>query len=131
MEKGLHILMQDKDIRKALGLRLRRLRKKKEWTQKELAEKLDIRFSLLNKYECGVHVPPIEKLIKFAEVFHTTVDFLVTGDNQEETPLHNLRLLKRFQSLQNIHAEDQETVIKLIDAILFKQRIQGVVKAGN
>ena len=56
---SLTIIMQNQDLRKAFGKRLKGLRKEKGFTQKELANKLNIRFSHLNKYENGMHVPPI------------------------------------------------------------------------
>ena len=48
------------------------------------------------------------------------------GDAQER-PLHNLRLLERFRALEEFEAEDQETVIKLIDAMIVKQRVEGAL----
>ena len=120
--------MQDEDIRKAFGKRVKELRKQKKWSQKELAVKLDSKLSILNKYECGFHIPPAEKLIRLAELFNTTVDYLLTGNRSEERPLHNIRLLERFKALEDFQAEDQEAVIKLIDAMIIKNKVEGVIK---
>lgn len=123
----LHV-MQNTELRRAFGLRVKQLRKQKAWTQKGLANKLDIRFSQLNKYECGLHVPPIEKLVTLAEIFDTTVDYLVTGNRSEDRPLHNRRLMDRFRALEAFEAEDQEAVIRVIDAMIVKGRIEGAVR---
>ncbi|MBC2717979.1 MAG: helix-turn-helix transcriptional regulator [Desulfobacteraceae bacterium] len=120
-------IMQDNEIRKAFGLRIREIRKKKKWTQKELASKIDVRFPQLNKYECGLHAPPLTKLIQLAEALDTTLDYLLTGDRTEEKPLHNIRLLERFIALEDFQAEDQETVIKLIDAMIIKSKVEGAI----
>lgn len=128
MIQELEGIMQDRDIRRAFGRRVKKLRKQRKWTQKELAEKLDVRFAQLNKYESGLHVPPVEKIIQLAEIFDTTVDYLLTGNRSEETPLHNIRLLQRFRELENFQAEDQEAVIKLIDAMIVKNRVEGALK---
>jgi transcriptional regulator with XRE-family HTH domain len=120
--------MQKEDIRKDFGRRLKTIRKQKKWSQKELASKLDAKLSILNKYECGLHIPPAEKLIQLAELFDTTVDYLLTGNRTDERPLHNLRLLERFRALENFTAEDQEAVIKLIDAMIVKNQVEGVIK---
>ena len=96
--------MPDNDIRKRFGLRIKELRKQKKWTQKELAAKLDVRFPQLNKYECGLHAPPMEKLIQLAEIFDITVDYLLTGDRT-----------------------DQDAVIKLIDAMIVKNKVEGAI----
>ena len=120
-------IMADNEIRKKLGQRIKQLRKQNNWTQKELAAKIDVRFPQLNKYECGLHAPPVEKLIKTAEVFDTTVDYLLTGNHSEERPLHNLRLMERFEALQEFNTEDQEAVIKLIDAMIVKNKVEGAI----
>src|SRR5262249_44342795 len=119
--------MLDTELRKAFGLRLRALRKQHNWTQKELAAKLNILFSQLNKYECGINVPPPEKLLELAAIFHTNVDYLLSGAPASNIPLHNQRLLSRFRALENFPSEDQETVIKIIDAFIVKQRVQDAI----
>ncbi len=127
MSQELANIMQNKEIIRAFGKRIKNLRKQKKWTQKELAAKIEVRFAQLNKYECGLHVPPLEKIIQLAEVFDTTVDYLLTGDRTEEKPLHNMRLLERFQALEDFNSEDQETVIKLIDAMIVKNKVEGAL----
>jgi transcriptional regulator with XRE-family HTH domain len=119
--------MDTDEIKKAFGKRVKELRKQHGWTQKDLAAKVDVRFSVLNKYESGIHVPPVDKLIELAEIFGTSVDYLLTGNELEETPLHNHRLLGRFKELQQLRAEDQETAIKLLDAMIIQRKLQDVV----
>jgi len=121
-------IMQDEETRKAIGARIKTLRKQKKWTQKELAAQLGIGFSHLNKYEGGLHIPPVDKVIQLAEIFDTTVDFLLTGDRSDERPLHNMRLLERFKALENFGSDDQETIIKIIDAMIVKRRVEGVLQ---
>ena len=127
MEAIINIMPIKNDMRKDFGQRIKQLRKQRNWTQKELATKIDVRFPQLNKYESGLHTPPMEKLVKMAEVFDTTIDFLLTGDRSEQRPMHNLRLLERFQALQDFSAEDQEAVIKLIDAMIVKNKVEGAI----
>lgn len=128
MTERFRFIMVTDQLRKSFGVRIKELRKSKKWTQKELANKLDVRFPQLNKYECGLHTPPMDKLIKMSEVFDTTIDYLLTGNRMEDSPLHNLRLLERFQALEDFSNEDQETVIKLIDAMIVKNKVEGAIK---
>jgi len=123
--------MEREEILKAFGARLKELRKQKGWTQKELAGRVEIRFSQLNKYESGLHTPPPEKLIELADVLGTTVDFLLTGDRAEAPPLHSTRLLDRFRALEGFQAEDQEAVIRLLDAMILKHNVQGALHLGE
>jgi transcriptional regulator with XRE-family HTH domain len=120
-------MTQTTDTRKAIGARIKALRKQKKWTQKELAARLDIGLSQFNKYESGLHTPQVEKVIRLAELFDTTTDFLLTGDRADQKPLHNIKLLDRLQSLECFDNDDQETIIKIIDAMIMKKRMEGMV----
>jgi len=127
MATELILVMQDQEIRKAFGLRLKELRKNKGWTQKKLANKIEIRFAQLNKYECGMHIPPIEKLIQLSSVLGVTLDYMVMGNQDNIQPLHNLRLMERLRELEQFDNEDQETIIKLVDAMIVKRRVEGAM----
>jgi transcriptional regulator with XRE-family HTH domain len=119
--------MADQDIKKSFGKRLKELRKQKRWIQKELAAMAHIGFSQFNKYECGLHIPPVEKLIELARLLDTSVDYLLSGQVPQNRSLHNTRLIKRFRELEQLDAEDQEAVIKIIDAMIVKNKVEGVI----
>ncbi len=65
-----------------------------------------------------------------AEVLDTTVGYLLTGNRDDARPLHNIRLLERFKALEEFEQSDQETVIKLIDAMIIKQRVEGALQVA-
>jgi hypothetical protein len=69
----------------------------------------------------------VENVIRLAELFDTTTDFLLTGDRADQKPLHNIRLLDRLQALECFDNDDQETIIKIIDAMIMKKRMEGMV----
>lgn len=120
--------LQDPNFRKTFGIRLKELRKQKRWSQKELAAKVEIRFQQLNKYESGLNLPPAEMLIKLADALATTIDYLLTGNPAEDSPLANNRLFKRFLAIEHFNEEDQETIITLIDAMIAKQQMQSALQ---
>lgn len=126
MQLGMFV-MHDSALRKEFGARLKVLRKQKNWAQKELAARVEIRFQQLNKYESGLNIPPAEMLVKLANAVDVTVDFLLTGNPVEDSPLANSRLFKRFQVLERLASDDQETVIKVIDAMIAKQRMESAL----
>lgn len=130
MNDRLQALTQDTALRKEFGARLKHMRKQRHWTHKELANKIDIRYQLLNRYEGGQHIPPAETLIKLAETLDTTVDYLLTGNPVEETPLANANLFRRFKAkaLEAFSEEDKITVIRVIDAIIAKRRVEGALQ---
>ena len=128
MHDRLQMLMQDSALRKAFGSRVKEMRKHFHWTQKELANRIGIRFQLLNKYEGGQHIPPAKTLIKLAEALGTTVDYLLTGNPVKEEPLASANLFRRFKTLETLSNEDRNTVINVIDAIIAKRQVENAIK---
>lgn len=128
MDNRLNVLMQDTALRQAFGARVKQLRKDRGWSQKQLAAQLDIRFQLLNKYEGGQHIPPAETLIKLADTLKTTVDYLLTGNPQQEHPAVDDTLFRRFQVLERFSDQDKQTVITVIDALIAKHQVEHAIK---
>ncbi len=64
--------------------RLRELRKSKNLTQGDLAKKLNTTTSNISGWECGKWQPDNETLIRLAEIYGVTVDYLLGRD--EITP---------------------------------------------
>lgn len=89
------------------GKRLRRLRKDKDITQAQLAEYLGVVSSAVGKYETiDDAYPTVESLMKIAEYFNVSVDFLLFGDtsnsrysgnNQLNCSLSNSSLIQANQ----------------------------------
>lgn len=62
------------------GTRLKRLRKEQDVTQAQLAEYLGVVSSAVGKYETVDNAyPSVEALIKIAEFFHVSIDYLLLG----------------------------------------------------
>lgn len=79
--------------------RIYQLRKEKNMTQQDLADKLGVSRQAVSRWEMGTAKPEIESLSALAKVFGITVDELLTGEKAppEETyavpekPKHHLR----------------------------------------
>lgn len=52
-------------------------RKNNNWSQEELAEKMEVSRQTVSKWESGKTIPELNKLIKLSEIFNVTVDELV------------------------------------------------------
>ncbi len=61
-------------------------RKKKGWSQEELAERMDVSRQSVSKWESGLSVPDLDKIIAMSELFGVTTDYLLK-DAQPETPV--------------------------------------------
>ena len=128
MSNYVTLIMQDSEIRKAVGGRIKQLRKQRGWTQKELAKHLEGSYQQLNKYESGIHAPPLDKLVQLVDALNTTIDYLITGQVPDEAPLHNKRLLQKFKLLEGFDTSQQETVINVIDAMVAKHQMEETLK---
>lgn len=60
---------------------LRQLRKENNLTQREIAAKIALLESTYQSYEAGRTEPPIETLIKLADIFECSVDYLLGRAN--------------------------------------------------
>jgi len=117
----------DFDLRKTIGKRIAALRNQHGLMLKEMAAKLDVGFSVYTKWEYGLHVPPVEKLIQLAEILQTTVDYLLTGNRTEGRPLHNTRLLERLNALESLPAADMEAAITVLDGLVVRHEVEASV----
>ncbi|MBQ3022618.1 MAG: helix-turn-helix transcriptional regulator [Clostridia bacterium] len=64
-------------MRKILARRLRECRKEKGYTQNQVAIYCDITEKTYQNYELMTREPKLEILIKIADLFGTTIDYLV------------------------------------------------------
>ena len=58
-------------------MRLKELRKKKGISQLRLATELNTTQNTISRYETGEREPGIDELIKIADYFHVSVDYLI------------------------------------------------------
>ena len=66
---------------------LRRLRREKGISMKELGKKIGVAESTISQYETGKREPDFETLLKLGEFFNVSVDCLLRGEQyHEKTP---------------------------------------------
>src|ERR1700724_3422052 len=100
-----------------LGARLRALRAERGWTQRELDSRLGILQSKLSKYESGPHQPSLRTLVRMANLFGVSTDYLLTGTGTPVPPLRDDRLLDRFRRLGAGGEEMRSIVLSILDAL--------------
>lgn len=109
---------------------LRFLRRKAGLTQAELAKKLHIKQYNISDYEIGRIEPNIQTLIKFADVFDVSIDFLVghktkAGDdieieNNVNSYINQMQIDKHLISINDsIKDLDDEKKKDIVDSVRF------------
>ena len=60
-----------------LGTKLRELRKERNWTQGQVAERIGGTASIVSAYENGIRQPSYEALIRLARLYGVSSDYLL------------------------------------------------------
>ena len=70
-----------KDIQTALGSRIRRLRKDREWSQERMAEASGMHWTYIGQVERGERNVTLHSIVCFARAFNITISELFQGLN--------------------------------------------------
>ncbi|NLN50881.1 MAG: helix-turn-helix transcriptional regulator [Acholeplasmataceae bacterium] len=72
-------------MKETFGQRFQRLRKNKDLTQEDIANKLNISPRAVSKWENDITYPDITYLVELATILEVTVDYLLGKKNEEKT----------------------------------------------
>jgi transcriptional regulator with XRE-family HTH domain len=113
------------------GDKLKKLRKDAGWSQNDLGSKIEIHGRHIGKYETGRALPNSETIMKIADVFKVSIDYLLKDEIKSNTDIQTKSmdkgLLQQFQELQNMTDEDKMIVCTLIDAFIKKKQVEKVI----
>lgn len=88
--------------------RIRALRTEKNITQLRLSMELEVAQETISAYEKGKHAPSLKSLLKLADLFDVSIDYLVGRfdvrkmERRDSLPDEEALLLSRFRSLDKI-----------------------------
>ena len=75
------------------------LRKAKDLTQEQLAEKLNVSRQSVSKWESGQAVPELEKIVAMSVVFDVTTDYLLKSSDIDDLSVKTEMLEKQQQQM--------------------------------
>jgi transcriptional regulator with XRE-family HTH domain len=108
--------------------KLKDLRKKRGWSQGQLAQKIGADLQRISKYERGVIWPTMDLTVKMAKVFDVSVDFLIRDDKTAAvSKIKNQKLLNKLEVINNLPEDDQETAISFLDAFIKRRKFEELV----
>ena len=99
-------------------IRLKELRKELKYTQKDVADFLNISQPAYGNYESGNRQPDYDTLKKLADFFNVTVDYIL-GRTENESKLDELLSKEEFALYGEIHALTNEEKKRVLDFIKF------------
>ncbi|MCL6592240.1 MAG: helix-turn-helix transcriptional regulator [Firmicutes bacterium] len=113
----------------SLGDKIRVLRKNKNWSQAQLADKLNLHAKHISRYELDNCKPSFEVLRKMGELFGVTTDYLLAeepeSDNPETPPvLRDRELLAYIEKIEQLDDEDRKLAKDMLEAVLARNQIK-------
>lgn len=121
-------------IKNDIGKRIINLREAKNWSQRELARRVDLNFSVMNRIESGERPVKDHELVDLSDALGVSTDYLLgktsdsksTSYNQREAILHKIAkefpdIDLMFEDLQGMNAEQLKEVYNFIKYTLNKK----------
>jgi transcriptional regulator with XRE-family HTH domain len=114
----------------SIGTKIKELRKEKGLSQGDLGRLAGIHEKLLSKYEHERIVPTADTLKKISVALHVSADYLIFENVPKEgkIELKDLELFTMFKEAEDLGEEERETIKKVIDAMIVKNKVERVVK---
>ncbi len=104
-----------------IGDKIAELRKRKNWSQADLAKAVEASRDIIGKYERNENLPSLEMALRIAKAFDVSVDFLI---GQGAHAAYDKETMKRMEQVQKLPEKDKEHVYALLDAFLLKCSIE-------
>lgn len=97
---------------------IKRLRLERNMNQEDVAKAINITKSTYIKYEKGNQSPQVETLEKLASFYGVTLRELI----EEEEPNLDIRLGKKLQLINQLEEKEKESVILMIEGLIFRRQ---------
>lgn len=81
-------------------------RKKNGWSQEELADKLSVSRQAVSKWESAQSVPDLQRVIKLAEIFSVSTDYLLKDEVEAQPPLEVGDIREDGKTLRMVSMEE-------------------------
>ncbi|PFI78854.1 helix-turn-helix domain-containing protein [Bacillus cereus] len=108
--------------------RLSKLRKNKKWSLQDTADQLGIAKSTYAGYETGYRWPSLQSLSKIADLFDTSVDYILgrTDDSRSKGVIEIAELMKNPDKTISIDGESLSTdeIIEFIAFVRSKRELK-------
>lgn len=106
-----------------IGSKIIGLRKKLNISQSELAKRVSVSRTIIGNYERNENTPSVDILLKIANEFDVSVDFLI-GEGQLST--YDKEVLKRIDDIEGLPEEDKNHLFYLIDNLVKASKLKAL-----
>lgn len=112
----------------AIKERIKQLRQEKSWSQAQLGKKMGIHQKQVSAYERGRNVPSTEVLMKIADIFDVSLDYLASEAQGKPAKVNikDKELLRRLEEVDQLSERDKGTIIEILDTFIMKNKFQSL-----
>ena len=106
-----------------ISANIKRMRKIKNLSQKEVASAIDIAQAQYSVIESGKNVPTLPTLEKIARVFEADISQLVKKPGKNDDEL-NISILEKVRLIDTLDMDEKGCLLKMIDIAIAKKRMK-------
>ncbi len=122
------VTVQPGEVAMPIGEQIKNLRKERGWSQADLATKINGDAGQISRYENGKITPSVEAIVRFAELFDVSVDYLlVNGALRRPFRQANDELGSRLVDLDQLNDADRAALLHILDGLLANTRIRAAL----
>lgn len=103
------------------------LRKRKGWTQQEMADAIGLHVNQIKRYEAGTAQPSIEAIKKIAVAFSVSIDSLLF-EAHERGPDEELKL--QFEAVSRMTPSEKRVIRELLEGMILKHEARRWTEAN-
>jgi transcriptional regulator with XRE-family HTH domain len=107
---------------KNIGQRIRQVRKRLHYTQKEFAKLLGLTAASISAYETGDALPSVDVLLRLPEIVNVSYDWILTGCYMAMTRDKRLielsdEELKLLEGFRKATADRRDLIARMVEAV--------------
>lgn len=109
----------------SLPERIRALRTENSWSQADLADRIDAEQAQVSRYESGRAVPSLATVVRLAEAFGVSTDYLLI-DDAPRRPFRSAEdaLGDQLATITELSADDRAMLLSFLDALVTRTRLK-------
>lgn len=98
-----------------IGEKITELRRRKNWSQADLAKAIEASRDIIGKYERNENSPSIEMAVKIARAFDVPLDYLL-GEGKHAA--YDKETVKRLEDIETLDLGTKSVLFNVIDTFL-------------
>ncbi len=92
------------------------LRKKQGWSQEQLANELGVSRQSVSKWESGMSIPDLDKIIKISSIFGVSTDYLLKDELETQAPSETSHIDDEM-TLRKVDAEEANSYMNTVEKV--------------